>query len=128
VVARSPIRSSGRCQRLRMRALQPLHGLMADLLAPATRAETERLIEKARAYRDHLAVTFDAACRRRSAEDGERARAVCGRLSDELGVTLVDLVRRKTVRDYGNYHGECPWCAARDGWFEQISGDTPQDE
>jgi hypothetical protein len=100
--------------------------LMAELLQPATRAATERLLEQAREYREQLIVTFDAACRRRSAEDGERARRICGRLSDELGMTLTDQVRRGVVRDYGDHHGSCSWCDARDGWWEQISGHTPE--
>src|SRR5712692_5704905 len=93
--------------------------LMADLNQPATREATARLLAQAREYREQLIVTFDAACRRRSAEDGERARGICGRLSDELGVTLVDQVRRMVVRDNGDHHSLCSWCAA-DGWLEQI--------
>jgi len=101
--------------------------LMAELLQPATREATERLLAQAREYRERLIVTFDAACRRRSAEDGARARAICGRLADELGVTLVDQVRRGVVRGYGDHHGPCPWCAAKDGWFEQISSRQPEE-
>jgi len=100
--------------------------IMAELTQPATREATERLLAQAREYREHLIVTFDAACRRRSAEDGARARAICGRLSDELGVRLVDQVRAMVIRDYGDHHGQCSWCAAKDGWFEQISSSSTQ--
>jgi len=100
--------------------------LMADLLQPASRAATERLLEQARAYREQLIITFDAACRRRSAEDGERARHLCGRLADELGIPLVDQIRRGVVRDYADHHGPCSWCDARDGWEEQISRRSPE--
>jgi hypothetical protein len=94
--------------------------LMAELLAPATRADTERLIEKARAYREHLIVWCDAACRRRSAEDGEHAQAVCFRLTDELGVTLVGFIHRLMVIAYTHSHGRCHWCSQGDGWMDQI--------
>ena len=103
---------------------------MADLFQPGTREVTERLLAHARAYREQLIVTFDAACHRRSAEEGEHARGICGRLADELGVTLVDQVRRMVVRDYGDHHGECTWCEVNDGWSEQISHkpDEPEDD
>lgn len=95
--------------------------IMADLLRPETLEATVRLLAQAREYHAQLRVTFDAACRRRTAEEGEGAREICGRLADELGGTLADQVRRMVVRDYGDHHGACSWCAAGDGWFAQIS-------
>jgi hypothetical protein len=96
---------------------------MANLLATDTRAEVERLIEKVREYRDNLTAIFDAACRRRMADGGAHARAACARLSDDLGVTLLDQVRRMTIRSYGDNHGECEWCAAGEDWWPQVTGD-----
>jgi hypothetical protein len=103
--------------------------IMAELNQPATREATERLLAQAREYGEQLIVTFDAACRRRSAEAGEHARGICGRLADELGLRLVDQVRLMVVRDYRDRHGLCSWCAAKDGWFEQISSShEPEDQ
>jgi hypothetical protein len=102
--------------------------LMAELRQPGTREATERLLELAREYRELLIVTFDAACRRRSAEDGDRAGRICGRLIDELGIPLADQVRGMVVRDYGEHHGQCSWCDAKDGWFEQISSPDPEED
>jgi hypothetical protein len=78
--------------------------MLADLLQPATRAETERLLEQAREYRQHLIVVFDAACGLTStaAAVGDAAVAACGKLSDDLGADLVDQVRRMLVREYAD--------------------------
>src|SRR5262249_45691243 len=86
--------------------------MLADLMQPATRDATEKLLRMAREYRQHLITVFDAACERAPATvDGEAARMACHRLADELGVTLTDQVRRMLFRECRDGR-KCPWCSS----------------
>jgi hypothetical protein len=82
--------------------------MLAELLRPETRAATEHLLALAREYRRNLIKVFDATCARApTTSDSAAATAACGRLADELGVALVDQVRRMVIHE----DRVCPWCS-----------------
>ena len=91
---------------------------LGELLVPATRGATLRLLAQARRYQYWLirsGLLIDRAIWYQRG-DHERARQHRARLEDTLGLALVDQVRRVTGRLYGDQHGRClgallGWCA-----------------
>jgi len=91
--------------------------LFAELLTPATRRATLRLLAQARRYQHWLmrsGLLIDRAIWY-APGDHDRARQHRARLEDILGLQLADHIWRVTGRLYGDEHGRClgallGWC------------------
>ena len=91
--------------------------LLTELLVPATRKATLRLLAQARRYQHWLTRSGLLVDRAIWYEEGDhdRARQHRARLEDTLGNALISHVRRVTGRLYGEQEGRClgallGWC------------------
>jgi hypothetical protein len=89
--------------------------VLRDLPAPSLAAHTNALIRHAVALRKALWRCYALACRRPWTSSLDRlmdaAVTECQRLEDELGIPSADVVRRLTLKDFGERTGQWPFCA-----------------
>lgn len=105
--------------------VRPQHrSLVAALLEPATKPQTQQALRQIADYRFTLLRIFTLTVEGATADPAACQQAVQNemRLHDDLGPRLAGLIRTETVTEYGTTTGRCAYCGGSD--HDRVAGDT----